>query len=86
MWLLKEYWNPNAETQHSTIHTGFLQFIVFMVVVEMILKLVIGGLLLKYKTVGEHVKKKLTMCGRTYILEGKRNPKNLITAILPESS
>ena len=65
---MKQYWNPDPETQHSTLNKGFLQFTVFMVVIEMLLKLVIGGLLLKYRDIKDHVKKKLTMCGRTYIL------------------
>lgn len=83
---MKEYWNPNPETQHGTLNKGFLEFTVFMVVIEMVLKLVIGGLFLKYRTVGDHVKKKVSMCGRTYYLEGKKNPNNLVSAILPGSS
>ena len=54
-----------------------------MVCVELLLKLIIAGLLLKYRTIGDHVKKKASLCGQTYLLEGRRNPNNLATAVLP---
>lgn len=53
-----------------------------MVCIEILLKLVLFGLLFKYRNVGEHVKKKVNMCGLTFLLDGKPDEHNLIVQAL----
>ncbi len=54
-----------------------------MVCVEMLLKIIIAALFIKYRTVGDHVKKKATLFGQTYNFDGKLTTANLVSAALP---
>jgi len=40
LFLTKEYWNPEIETQHSTLNETFLAFVFIMVIVIMAMKVV----------------------------------------------
>lgn len=55
----REYWNPEMETQHSTLNETFLAFIFIMVIVIMTIKIVITGILWKYRNITESFKKSI---------------------------
>lgn len=38
IFIIQEYWSPDIETQHSTLHSGFLAFVFIMVIVLMVLR------------------------------------------------
>ena len=54
-----------------------------MMIVEILMKIILVGLLFKYRDIGDHIRKKVSMCGLTYYLHGRKNQNNFLTAILP---
>ena len=62
----------------ANIQTPFLRFIVFLVCVEMVLKLVLIGLIFKYKSIGENIRKKVNILGMVFFLDGQPDANNLI--------
>lgn len=45
----------------------------------MLLKIIIACLFIKYRAVGDHVKKKATLFGQSYNFDGKLTPDNLVS-------
>lgn len=69
----------------ANIQTPFLRFIVFLVCVEMVLKLVLIGLIFKYRNIGENIRKKVNILGMVFFLDGQPDTNNLIVkAINPK--
>lgn len=62
----------------ANIQTPFLRFIVFLVCVEMVLKLVLIGLIFKYRSIGENIRKKVNILGMVFFLDGQPDANNLI--------
>lgn len=62
----------------ANIQTPFLRFIVFLVCVEMVLKLVLIGLIFKYRSIGENIRKKVNILGMVFFLDGQPDTNNLI--------
>ena len=50
----------------------------FLVCVEMVLKLVLIGLIFKYKSIGENIRKKVNILGMVFFLDGQPDANNLI--------
>lgn len=56
-----------------------------MVCIEMVLKLFLFGLMFKYKGVGENLRKKVNICGITFLLDSQPDPNNLfVNALNPK--
>jgi hypothetical protein len=51
---------------------------VFLVCVEMVLKLVLIGLIFKYRSIGENIRKKVNILGMVFFLDGQPDANNLI--------
>ena len=49
----------------------------------MLIKIVIAILFIKYRAVGDHVKKKATLFGQNYTFDGRLTTDNLVSAVLP---
>lgn len=50
----------------------------FLVCVEMVLKLVLIGLIFKYRSIGENIRKKVNILGMVFFLDGQPDTNNLI--------
>lgn len=50
----------------------------FLVCVEMVLKLVLIGLIFKYRNIGENIRKKVNILGMVFFLDGQPDTNNLI--------
>lgn len=50
----------------------------FLVCVEMVLKLVLIGLIFKYRSIGENIRKKVNILGMVFFLDGQPDANNLI--------
>lgn len=76
--LFQSFWNNDEQNLRGNIQTPFLRFIVFMVCVEMVLKIVLLGLMFKYRDIGENIKKKVNIFGQVFLLDGRPDHNNLI--------
>lgn len=76
--IMQVYWDPGAETQHSTLQGGFLKAVVFFTCVAILIRLILIGLLFKYKSVDENVKKKLSVLGVQLVMDARADPHNLV--------
>lgn len=50
----------------------------FLVCVEMVLKLVLIGLIFKYRNISENIRKKVNILGMVFFLDGQPDTNNLI--------
>lgn len=82
---MKNWWNPYAETQHSTVQTGYLRFSYFLVICTMLAKGLIVVLTLRYFNNDETIKKSVTLYSLSFKLDG-RSSNNPITQALTGNS
>lgn len=59
-----------------------MRFIVFLVCVEMVMKIVLIGLMFKYRNIGENIRKKVNIGGMVFLLDGQPDQNNLIVQAL----
>jgi hypothetical protein len=70
-YLSKNWWNPYAETQHSTIQTGYLRVSYFLVICTMLAKILIVILTIRYFNNDETIKKSVTLFTLSFKLDGR---------------
>lgn len=83
--LIKNWWNPYPETQHSTIQTGYLRFSYFLVICTMLAKALVVILTFRYFNNDETIKKSVTLFTLSFKLDG-RSANNPITQALSGNS
>lgn len=82
---MKNWWNPYAETQHSTVQTGYLRFSYFLVICTMLAKALVVILTFRYFNNDETIKKSVTLFSLAFKLDG-RSANNPITQALTGGS
>lgn len=53
-----------------------------MTCVSILGRLVVIGLLFKYRTVNENVQKKVDLCGATFLMDARADPHNLLLSVM----